>query len=310
MMQQYLGIKGRYPDILVFYRMGDFYELFYDDAIRAARLLDITLTRRGQSAGEPIPMAGVPVHAVESYLGRLLRQGESVAICEQIGDPAAGKGPVERKVVRIVTPGTVTEEALLEERRENLLVALCGHGDHWGLAALDVSTGRFRVQELEGIEALAGELERLSPAELLLPEGLALPAGRRSGTRQRPVWHFEAEAARALLTRHFGTRDLAGFGCEDLRLATGAAGALRAVIEQPPVLMRDGGVIAPGYDAELDELRALSDRRRPVPRGPGGLQPRARLLHRDQPRAGRQRARRLQPAPDAQGRRALHHARN
>jgi DNA mismatch repair protein MutS len=231
MMQQYLGIKAQYPDILVFYRMGDFYELFYDDAIRAARLLDITLTRRGQSAGEPIPMAGVPVHAVESYLGRLIRLGESVAICEQIGDPTASKGPVERKVVRIVTPGTVTEEALLEERRENLLVALCGHGVHWGLAALDVSTGRFRVQELEGTEALAGELERLSPAELLLPEGLALPGGRRSGTRQRPVWHFEAEAARTQLTRHFGTRDLAGFGCEDLRLATGAAGALLQYVQ-------------------------------------------------------------------------------
>jgi DNA mismatch repair protein MutS len=231
MMQQYLGIKARHPDILVFYRMGDFYELFYDDAIRAARLLDITLTRRGQSAGEPIPMAGVPVHAVESYLGRLIRLGESVAICEQIGDPAASKGPVERKVVRIVTPGTVTEEALLEERRENLLVALCGHGDRWGLAALDVSTGRFRVQEFEGTEALAGELERLRPVELLLPEGPTLPADRGTGVRRRPVWHFEAEAARTLLTRHFGTRDLSGFGCEDLALATGAAGALLQYVQ-------------------------------------------------------------------------------
>jgi DNA mismatch repair protein MutS len=231
MMEQYLGIKSRYPDILMFYRMGDFYELFYDDAVRAARLLDITLTRRGQSAGEPIPMAGVPVHAVESYLGRLLRQGESVAICEQIGDPAASKGPVERKVVRIVTPGTVTEEALLDERRENLLVALCGHGDRHGLAALDVSTGRFRVQELAGAEALAGELERLNPAELLLPEGHAAPGARRGGTRQRPVWHFEAHAARDLLLRHFGTRDLSGFGCEDMDLAIGAAGALLQYVQ-------------------------------------------------------------------------------
>jgi DNA mismatch repair protein MutS len=231
MMEQYLGIKSRYPDILMFYRMGDFYELFYDDAVRAARLLDITLTRRGQSAGEPIPMAGVPVHAVESYLGRLLRQGESVAICEQIGDPAASKGPVERKVVRIVTPGTVTEEALLDERRENLLVALCGHGDRHGLAALDVSTGRFRVQELAGAEALAGELERLNPAELLLPEGHAAPGARRGGTRQRPVWHFEAQAARDLLLRHFGTRDLSGFGCEDMDLAIGAAGALLQYVQ-------------------------------------------------------------------------------
>jgi DNA mismatch repair protein MutS len=231
MMQQYLGIKARYPDILVFYRMGDFYELFYDDAVRAARLLDITLTRRGQSAGEPIPMAGVPVHAVESYLGRLIRRGESVAICEQIGDPATSKGPVERRVVRIVTPGTVTEEALLEERRENLLVAVCAREPHFGVAALDVSTGRFQVQELEGQEALAGELERLSPAELLLPEGLDPNDAPRSGTRHRPAWQFEAEAARALLTRHFGTRDLAGFGCDTLPLAVGAAGALLQYVQ-------------------------------------------------------------------------------
>ncbi len=231
MMQQYLGIKAQHPDILVFYRMGDFYELFYDDAIRAARLLDITLTKRGQSAGEPIPMAGVPVHAVESYLGRLIRLGESVAICEQIGDPATSKGPVERKVVRIVTPGTVTEEALLEERRENLLVAVCGRENRFGIAALDVSTGRFRVLEVEGVEALAGELERLNPAELLLPEGQPLPGTKRPGTRQRAVWHFEAEAARTLLTRHFGTRDLAGFGCEGLALATGAAGALLQYVQ-------------------------------------------------------------------------------
>ncbi|OOG28115.1 DNA mismatch repair protein MutS [Thioalkalivibrio denitrificans] len=231
MMQQYLAIKARYPDILMFYRMGDFYELFYDDAVRAARLLDITLTKRGQSAGEPIPMAGVPVHAVESYLGRLIRQGESVAICEQIGDPAASKGPVERKVVRIVTPGTVTEDALLDERRENLLVAACSHDGRYGLAALDVSTGRFRVQELDGPEALAAELERLSPAELLLPEGQPLPGTQRKGTRTRPVWHFETEAARTLLTRHFGTRDLSGFGCEQLGLAIGAAGALLQYVQ-------------------------------------------------------------------------------
>ncbi|WP_018954463.1 DNA mismatch repair protein MutS [Thioalkalivibrio sulfidiphilus] len=231
MMQQYLGIKAQHPDILVFYRMGDFYELFYDDAIRAARLLDITLTKRGQSAGEPIPMAGVPVHAVESYLGRLIRLGESVAICEQIGDPATSKGPVERKVVRIVTPGTVTEEALLEERRENLLVAVCGRENRFGIAALDVSTGRFRVLEVEGVEALTGELERLNPAELLLPEGQSLPGTKRPGTRLRAVWHFEAEAARILLTRHFGTRDLAGFGCEGLALASGAAGALLQYVQ-------------------------------------------------------------------------------
>ena len=169
MMQQYLRIKAEHPDMLLFYRMGDFYELFYDDAKRAAQLLDITLTARGASAGAPIPMAGVPYHAVEGYLARLIRLGESVAICEQIGDPALSKGPVERKVVRIVTPGTVTDEALLEERRDNLLCAVAHHGEQWGLAVLDITSGRFSVMEVESDEALAGELERLRPAELLLP---------------------------------------------------------------------------------------------------------------------------------------------
>ncbi|MDD3519079.1 MAG: DNA mismatch repair protein MutS, partial [Chromatiales bacterium] len=226
MMQQYLRIKAEHPDILLFYRMGDFYELFYDDAVRVARLLDITLTRRGQSAGEPIPMAGVPVHAAEGYLARLIRQGESAAICEQIGDPNASKGPVERKVVRIVTPGTVTEEALLEERRDNLLAALTGRDDRFGLAWLDLSSGRFRVQEIDGLEALAGELERLKPTEILLDEDTRLPEPHPAGTRRRPPWHFETIAAHERLTRQFGTRDLAGFGCEDLPLAIGAAGAL------------------------------------------------------------------------------------
>src|SRR5210317_701451 len=143
MMRQYLAIKAEYPDMLVFYRMGDFYELFYQDAERAARLLDITLTKRGKSAGRPIPMAGVPYHAAEGYLAKLVRQGESVAICEQTGDPATSKGPVERQVVRVVTPGTVTDEALLEERRDNLLAALCENGGQFGLATLDLGSGRF-----------------------------------------------------------------------------------------------------------------------------------------------------------------------
>mgnify|MGYP000385069644 FL=1 len=159
MMQQYLSIKAEHPDILVLYRMGDFYELFYDDARKASRLLEITLTSRGQSAGNPIPMAGVPVHSVEQYLSKLVRLGESVAICEQIGDPSSSKGPVERKVVRIVTPGTLTEDALLQERRDNLLVALHrDHGDGFGLASLDLSAGRFVVQELSGEQALLGEI--------------------------------------------------------------------------------------------------------------------------------------------------------
>ena len=149
-MRQYLRVKAEYPDILVFYRMGDFYELFYDDARRAARLLDITLTQRGQSAGQPIPMAGVPYHAAEGYLARLVKLGESAAICEQIGDPATAKGPVERKVVRIITPGTVTDEALLEERRDNLLVAVHAADTHYGVAALDIGSGRFSVLEMDG----------------------------------------------------------------------------------------------------------------------------------------------------------------
>ena len=228
MMQQYLSIKSEHPDILLFYRMGDFYELFYRDARRAARLLDITLTARGQSAGEPIPMAGVPAHAIDQYLGRLVQQGESVAICEQVGEVTTGKGPVERKVVRIVTPGTVTEEALLNDRQDNLLVAVNRIGDDWGLAALDLTGARFSVQQFQGTEALLSELQRLHAAELITSEGITLPAGARQqrGVRQQPPWLFDPGSARGLLNEQFGTRDLSGFGCEDLPAAIGAAGAL------------------------------------------------------------------------------------
>jgi len=227
-MQQYLRIKAEHPEMLLFYRMGDFYELFYEDAERAARLLDITLTKRGQSAGAPIPMAGVPYHAAESYLARLVKLGKSVAICEQVGDPAAAKGPVERKVVRIVTPGTVTDEALLEERRDNLLAAVCEEHDRFGLAALDLGSGRFAVQQLTGSEALAGELERLQPAELLLPEDWPLPPRlpKPAGVTRRPAWHFDLDSAQRLLARQFGTRDLGGFGCADVPLGVAAAGCL------------------------------------------------------------------------------------
>ncbi|MBF1227499.1 MAG: DNA mismatch repair protein MutS, partial [Haemophilus parainfluenzae] len=170
MMQQYLKLKAQHPDILLFYRMGDFYELFYDDAKRAAVLLDISLTKRGASAGEPIPMAGVPYHAVEGYLAKLVALGESVAICEQIGDPAAAKGPVERKVVRIVTPGTVSDEALLPERQDNLVAAIYEQKGVFALATLDMTSGRFLMTELPSKEAVSAELQRLMPAEILYPE--------------------------------------------------------------------------------------------------------------------------------------------
>ncbi|MCW8829383.1 MAG: DNA mismatch repair protein MutS [Gammaproteobacteria bacterium] len=230
MMQQFLRIKAEYPHMLLFYRMGDFYELFYDDAKRAVELLDITLTARGSSAGEPIPMAGVPYHAVEGYLARLIRLGESVAICEQIGDPAASKGPVERKVVRIVTPGTVTDEALLEERRDNLISAIAAEEQRYGLATLDLTSGRFSVQEMHGEEALNAELERLRPVELLLPEGLTLE--HAASCRTLPPWHFDHEAAERRLTTQFGTRDLSGFGCEGLTLAIAAAGVLLQYVQE------------------------------------------------------------------------------
>src|SRR3569832_1961518 len=175
MMQQYLRIKAEHPNTLVFYRMGDFYELFYDDARRAAKLIDITLTSRGQSAGEPIPMAGVPHHSVDTYLSRLVRKGESVAICEQIGAPAKSKGPVARQVVRVVTPGTVTDDALLEQRRETLLAAVMRRpgkdGTKFGLAWLELAAGRFTVMETDGAAAVEYELGRLKPADLLVAEG-------------------------------------------------------------------------------------------------------------------------------------------
>ncbi len=231
MMVQYLAIKAQHPRDLVFYRMGDFYELFFDDAKRAAELLDITLTARGKSGGEPIPMAGVPYHAAEGYLARLVRAGVSVAICEQIGDPATSKGPVERQVVRVVTPGTLSDEALLEETRDNLLLAVCGRvtdqGGEFGLAWLELSAGRFRVLELKGEEALRSELQRLDPAELLIQDNLPLPdLEQRPGARLQPAWEFDQEAAERALNSQFQTHDLSGFGIEDMALAVGAAGCL------------------------------------------------------------------------------------
>ena len=226
-MQQYLAIKAEHRDALLFYRMGDFYELFYDDARRAAKLVDIALTRRGQSADEPIPMAGVPAHSVDAYLARLVRLGESVAICEQIGDPRTSKGPVAREVVRVVTPGTVTDEALLESHDTRWLAAVQLDGGI-GLAWLDLAGGEFRVLELADADALQGELERLKPAELLVAEDWPLPGwfAGRPGLRTRPPWHFDTPTARRQLCQQFGTRDLAGFDAEDAPAAVGAAGCL------------------------------------------------------------------------------------
>ncbi|MGH8232967.1 MAG: DNA mismatch repair protein MutS [Rhodanobacteraceae bacterium] len=233
LMRQYLAVKARYPAALLLFRMGDFYELFYDDARKAARVLDITLTQRGESAGAPIPMAGVPYHAVESYLAKLVRAGESAAICEQIGDPG-GKGPMERKVVRVVTPGTLTDEALLPERRDNLLLAIAAAASGYGLAWVDLAGGRFLLSEVPDADALAAELARLAPAETLVSEDVAWPSAvaSLSGLRKRPPWHFDATSAQHELTRFFGTRDLSGFGANGLLLAVAAAGCLLGYLEE------------------------------------------------------------------------------
>ncbi|CUU53027.1 DNA mismatch repair protein MutS [Actinobacillus pleuropneumoniae] len=228
MMAQYLQLKAQNPDILLFYRMGDFYELFYDDAKKAAALLDISLTKRGASAGEPIPMAGVPYHAVEGYLAKLVSLGESVAICEQIGDPATSKGPVERKVVRIVTPGTVSDEALLPERQDNLVAAIYEEKGVFAIATLDMTSGRFLITELPNKEALAAELQRLQLAEILYAEDFSAAEilNNYKGLRRRPVWEFELVTAINLLNRQFGTQSLAGFGVEKAVVALCAAGCV------------------------------------------------------------------------------------
>lgn len=234
MMQQYLGIKAQHPHELVFYRMGDFYELFFDDAKKAAELLDVTLTARGKSAGQPIPMAGVPYHAAEGYLAKLVRLGESVAIAEQIGDPATSKGPVERQVVRVVTPGTVSDEALMDETRDNLLVAVHEHEGNYGIASLDIGSGRFLVLEVTSFEAAASEIQRLRPAELLMADGTAghpLGEGQR-GLRLRAPWEFDLETAQRLLCEQFSTKDLNGFGCHEMHQALCAAGCLLAYAQE------------------------------------------------------------------------------
>ncbi len=232
MMQQYLRIKADHPNTLLFYRMGDFYELFYDDAKKASKILDITLTARGQSNGKPIPMAGIPYHAADNYLARLIKRGESVAICEQTSKPGEGKGPVNREVKRIVTPGTVTEEALLDERKDNLLLCIHHFNDVYGLATLNITSGRFNVFEIKHKAQLYAELERLQAVEVLLSEDnplldeLNTTLNNNISLRQQPPWWFDFESANRLLNTQFGTKDLSGFGCEDLNTAVMAAGCL------------------------------------------------------------------------------------
>ena len=226
MMQQYLSIKADHPNTLLFYRMGDFYELFYDDAKHAANLLDLTLTHRGKSNGTAIPMAGVPYHAAEGYLGKLLKQGESIAICEQTGDPNTSKGPVKREVVRILTPGTVTDEALLEQHRDNILAAMYQQDNHLGLATLDLSTGRFALTPLDSQDALISELERLQPSELLLPEGVTITTPQHCAITERPIWCFDRDMAERLLCEQFKMHDLSAFDIDAAPLGLIAAGAL------------------------------------------------------------------------------------
>lgn len=230
MMKQYLAIKAQHPTELVFYRMGDFYELFYEDAKRAADLLDVTLTARGKSAGEPIPMCGVPYHAAEGYLAKLVKHGVSVAIAEQIGDPATSKGPVERKVTRIVTPGTVSDEALLDASTENLLAAAAKYGDEYGVAYLDISSGKFWLVNADSPEQFLDHIARIKPAELLVPEDMAEKAllQEQKGLRNRPPWEFDLDTSVRQLNAHFGTRDLSGFGCQEDSAALSAAGCLLA----------------------------------------------------------------------------------
>ncbi len=227
MMRQYLAIKAQHPDMLVFYRMGDFYELFHEDAEKAARLLGITLTKRGSSNGEPIKMAGVPYHAAEQYLAKLTKLGEAVAICEQVGDPAKSKGPVERQVMRILTPGTLTDSALLDDTRNNLLLAVYPGDGLVGLARINLASGEFILSEIApGL--LGQELERISPAELLITDDFNHPAVTQYSCAKRRLsaWQFDFDSATAILTKQFNTFDLAGYGCADLHPAIAAAGAL------------------------------------------------------------------------------------
>jgi DNA mismatch repair protein MutS len=231
MMQQFLRIKADHPDSLLFYRMGDFYELFFDDAKRASRLLDITLTKRGTSNGEPIPMCGIPYHAADNYLAKLVKAGESIAICEQIGDPATSKGPVDRQVMRVVTPGTLTDEALLQDRQENLLSCIYQQKSGqqltgWGIASMEISSGRFTVSQLGLNDSLVGEIARLNPAEIIYCDDQLLPLepAQLKQAHSMPTWYFELETCTRLLCEQYQIHDLDGFGLTDLPLGICAAG--------------------------------------------------------------------------------------
>jgi DNA mismatch repair protein MutS len=231
MMRQYLGLKSQHPDMLLFYRMGDFYELFFEDAEKASRLLSITLTRRGTSNGEPIKMAGVPYHAAEQYLAKLAKMGEAVAICEQIGDPASSKGPVERAVTRILTPGTLTDAALLDETRDNVLLSICLGDGLIGLAQLNLASGEFILSEI-AMSQLSQELARINPAEIVCEENqqhaaqIAIINQHKAHKKRLSSWQFDLDSAIASLTKQLNTRDLNGYGCADLKPAIAAAGAL------------------------------------------------------------------------------------
>jgi len=233
MMQQFLRIKAEHKNMLLFYRMGDFYEMFFDDAKKASRLLDITLTKRGHSGGEPIPMCGIPYHAADNYLARLVKAGETIALCEQIGDPATSKGPVERKVVRVVTPGTLTDDALLEERQENLLCCLFQHEDQWGMATVEVSSGRFICSQLSSETQLQAEISRIDPAEIIYCEDQQLPLESRyqQCAHSQPPWYFDQDTCSRLLNDQFHTKDLRGFGLQDYPLAISAAGCLLQYVQ-------------------------------------------------------------------------------
>ena len=230
MMRQYLNIKAQYPDFILLYRMGDFYELFFDDAIKVSKLLDITLTTRGKFDNKPIPMAGVPYHAIENYLKKLVNAGETIAICEQIGDPATSKGPVERKVVRIITPGTITEELFLEAQKDNILLSIAEDKNKFALSGLDLASGRFFIQELDNATLLYAELVRIAPSEILISETQTNLSNLKhyiiAAVKKLPAWEYEYASNYQLLLRHFKVTNLSGFGCETAKLGISAAGSL------------------------------------------------------------------------------------